>query len=145
MVIIDLLSLRGFSEAEGIVDRLLTQEVQVILLNVPKGMMGRMGRNVLTLGPECSIQEIVNALGKWIPELEERVKTTPEDLKKRLARSERRVLKCLGRGMQNEAIAKQLCVSFHTVKTHLYHAYYKLNCRNRAEAALWAERYLQDD
>lgn len=145
VIVVDLLALQAPYGYNEIVERIKAGDTKVVLLNVPKGLMDRMGRNVITLSPTCSIQEILNALGKWMPELKEGVKTPASQIKRRLTSSEMRVLKCLGYGMGNDEIAERLCISFHTVKTHLYHSYQKLGCRNRAEAALWAERYLHDD
>jgi LuxR family transcriptional regulator, regulator of acetate metabolism len=51
-----------------------------------------------------------------------------------LTRREREVLACLATGATNAAIATQLIVSEHTVKTHVEHILDKLGVANRAEA-----------
>lgn len=66
--------------------------------------------------------------------------TVPEALTDR----ERTVLLALAEGDSNDAIAHRLCVSSHTVKTHLYNLYRKLEVSNRVEAGLWARTWLAD-
>lgn len=51
---------------------------------------------------------------------------------------ERQALACLAEGLTNQEIADRLCVSLHTVKTHLYRIYRKAGVKNRHQAALWA-------
>ena len=41
-------------------------------------------------------------------------------------------------GSSNQEIADKLCISIHTVKTHLYKIYKKIDVKNRLEAMLWA-------
>jgi DNA-binding NarL/FixJ family response regulator len=48
---------------------------------------------------------------------------------------ERQALACLEQGMTNQEISDRLCVSLHTIKTHLYRAYRKIGARNRHQAA----------
>jgi len=45
-------------------------------------------------------------------------------------------------GSSNDEIADRLCISPHTVKTHLYHIFKKINVPNRLQAALWAAKHL---
>ncbi|MCJ7540523.1 MAG: response regulator transcription factor [Desulfobacterales bacterium] len=45
-------------------------------------------------------------------------------------------------GSTNEEIADKLCISPHTVKTHLYRIFKKINVPNRVQAALWAAKNL---
>ena len=50
------------------------------------------------------------------------------------------VLSCLAQGLSNKAIAERLCVSENTVKTHLKKLMIDLDCRNRTEAGVLAEK-----
>ncbi len=52
----------------------------------------------------------------------------------RLSAKEREVLHLLSDGASNLDISDSLNISFHTVKTHVYNIYRKLNVKNRAEA-----------
>ncbi len=59
-----------------------------------------------------------------------------------LTRREGEVLAHLAVGATNEEIADKLCISPHTVKTHLYNVYKKINVPNRLQAAFWAAKNL---
>jgi DNA-binding CsgD family transcriptional regulator len=48
------------------------------------------------------------------------------------------VLKCYARGLENEGVATELHMSFHTVKTHSRRAFEKLGVQNRTEAVVAA-------
>jgi DNA-binding NarL/FixJ family response regulator len=60
----------------------------------------------------------------------------------RLTRREIEILSCVGAGHTNDEIGRKLCVSSHTVKTHLYRVFKKIKVRNRFQASLWAARHL---
>ncbi len=59
-----------------------------------------------------------------------------------LTQREAQVLTLISVGASNEEIAKKLYISTHTVKTHIYNVFKKLNVPNRLQAALWAEKNL---
>ncbi|MCP4667299.1 MAG: helix-turn-helix transcriptional regulator, partial [Deltaproteobacteria bacterium] len=49
---------------------------------------------------------------------------------------EEEILVKIARGSSNEDIAKDLFISCHTVKTHVYNIFKKINVSNRIQAAL---------
>ena len=59
-----------------------------------------------------------------------------------LTRRETEIIKLIARGARNHDIANELCLSAHTVKTHIYHIYKKLKLDNRMQAAGWANQHL---
>lgn len=52
------------------------------------------------------------------------------------------ILAMVAVGVKNEEIAGRLCISPHTVKTHIYNIFKKIGVPNRLQAALWAARNL---
>lgn len=72
-----------------------------------------------------------------LPEIIKNIKLdsshTAQQLQK-LSNKEREILTLLTRGSSNNQIAADMNISFHTVKTHIYNLYKKLEVKNRAEA-----------
>jgi DNA-binding NarL/FixJ family response regulator len=52
------------------------------------------------------------------------------------------ILAMVAVGAKNEEIAENLCISPHTVKTHIYNIFKKIDVPNRLQAALWAANNL---
>jgi LuxR family transcriptional regulator, positive regulator of biofilm formation len=52
------------------------------------------------------------------------------------------ILAMVAVGFTNEEIADSLCISPHTVKSHLYKIFKKINVPNRVQASLWAAKNL---
>ena len=52
------------------------------------------------------------------------------------------ILAMIAVGATNGETADKLCISPHTVKTHLYRIFKKINVPNRVQAALWAAKNL---
>lgn len=59
-----------------------------------------------------------------------------------LTRREIQVLKMLKEGGSNMEIADSLFISEHTIKSHLYNIFRKLEVKNRTQATSWARRNL---
>jgi len=57
-----------------------------------------------------------------------------------LTAREAEILAMVASGATNEQIAEKLFVSRHTVKTHLYNIFKKINVPNRLQAVLWAAK-----
>ncbi len=54
-----------------------------------------------------------------------------------LTRREIQVLRRMARGATNKEISKALCISEHTVKSHVIHIFNKLGVNDRAQASAW--------
>lgn len=48
------------------------------------------------------------------------------------------ILNLIATGAKNTDIASNLCLSVHTIKTHIYHIYKKIDVSNRMQAVNWA-------
>lgn len=59
-----------------------------------------------------------------------------------LTQREQEILRLIAEGATNETVAEKMCISGHTVKTHLYNAYRKISVKNRVQAARWTEKNL---
>lgn len=95
----------------------------------------------------CLLQKMVKTVlsGEiWLPrkKLIEHIcsdqQSVPTKKEWRLTKREKDILKLLVEGKSNEAIAGALCLSPHTVKTHLYNLYKKIKVSNRTMASRWA-------
>ena len=60
-----------------------------------------------------------------------------------LSRREMEILGMVAVGAKNREIANKLCISPHTVKTHLYNIYKKIHVGDRLQAVLWAAKNLK--
>ena len=70
---------------------------------------------------------------KIVPSIENEAGLTSRELE---------ILALISIGANNDDIAEKLFISPHTVKTHLYHIFKKINVPSRLQAALWAAKNL---
>ena len=61
---------------------------------------------------------------------------------KNLTERETEILALVAVGATNDEIADKICISPHTVKTHIYKIFKKINVPNRVQASLWAAKNL---
>ncbi len=71
-----------------------------------------------------------------------RQKKTPKRGSEILTPRQVEILALVSVGATNDEIADRLHLSPHTVKTHLYNIFKKINVPNRMQAALWAAKHL---
>ena len=64
----------------------------------------------------------------------------PNETEPAITRREREILYMIVSGRTNSEIANELYISPHTVKTHIYNLYRKIEVPNRLTAALWAAK-----
>ena len=97
--------------------------------------------------PQASPAQLLQGLGAllagddWLPRallthLLRRSRERPRGSTDGLTRREREILQLVGRGLSNAAIGEALCLSTHTVKSHMHNLLRKTGAANRAEAAL---------
>jgi LuxR family transcriptional regulator of csgAB operon len=61
-----------------------------------------------------------------------------------LSRREKDIIRHITNGETNDEIARSLCISSHTVRTHIYNIFKKIHVSNRLQASRWAEQNLLD-
>ncbi|EJE8524444.1 helix-turn-helix transcriptional regulator [Vibrio parahaemolyticus] len=87
-------------------------------------------------------RDILNQLIGYLLSLNNTVGELETKLEMELTRREMQVLTALCQGGSNLDIADSLFVSEHTVKSHLYSIFRKLEVKNRMQAITWAKRNL---
>ena len=65
-----------------------------------------------------------------------------EKKKHTLTRRETEILALVAQGETNESISEKLCVSHHTIRTHVYNIFKKIKVSNRLQASRWADEHL---
>ena len=102
------------------------ESLQLILRGVKALFRGEiwLSREVLA---EC----VANSARRRVPAIENQAGLSSRELE---------ILALISIGSNNDEIADKLCISPHTVKTHLYHIFKKINVPSRLQAALWAAK-----
>lgn len=88
----------------------------------------------LWLSRKIMTHYIVNNHRQSLPPNEEELKL--------LTPREKEILRMVAEGSSNDMISDRLCISRHTVKTHLYNIFKKVHVSNRLQAALWSAKNL---
>ncbi|EJG0781982.1 helix-turn-helix transcriptional regulator [Vibrio parahaemolyticus] len=104
-----------------------------------KVMMGLKG---ILNGENWLSRDILNQLIGHLLSLNNTFGELETKLEMELTRREMQVLSALCQGGSNLDIADSLFVSEHTVKSHLYSIFRKLEVKNRMQAITWAKRNL---
>ncbi|MBW2141567.1 MAG: DNA-binding response regulator [Deltaproteobacteria bacterium] len=81
-------------------------------------------------------------MSKYILRKRPFVPNHPKKASKVLSHREIEILSLICIGATNEEIAQELCISPHTVKSHIYNIFSKISVPNRLQAALWAGKNL---
>jgi DNA-binding NarL/FixJ family response regulator len=71
--------------------------------------------------------------------LTEQNKLKPKQMMPMLTKREMEILLALIAGLSNDEISDKFCISVHTVKTHVFNIYKKINVPNRVQAIIWAK------
>ena len=103
--------------------------------------------------PSASLPRGVEAIKNgeiWFPRL--KISTCLVNMRRRegggkqerhlLSSREREVLLMIAEGLSNDAIANKLCISIHTVRSHGYRIFKKIEVSNRQQASIWASLHL---
>lgn len=142
VILLDLLTAESSKADGGILRRLTNDAAMVILLNAPADFEDIIADSMAVLGVSADVEEIVQKIAPSLPESTPTSQVSEATLREPLTPAELRVLGQLQHGRTNDQIAEQLCLSVHTIKSHLYNIYQKLGIKNRSAAALWASRSL---
>lgn len=113
--------IRGFFYEDDPIQRFLKG-----VLTVLKGELW-LSREIVS---QCMLE------GRGKPDTAERKRTT-------LTARQVEILSLVAVGSSNDEIAEALCISPHTVKTHLYRIFRKIKVPNRLQAALWTAKNLE--
>lgn len=122
-------------------------------VGIPRSMLGKNIRGIFfEKDPPEMIAKGIRKIEEgelWLPRktmsrlvLEKPSMDVPASLKAQLTGRERQILGFLAAGKSNREIADNLYVSPHTVKTHVYNIFQKIEVSNRLQAALWAGKHL---
>jgi DNA-binding CsgD family transcriptional regulator len=89
-----------------------------------------LGINVLLKGGDWLPRGLMEQLLRQLRRLRQ-----PAEVQTRLTKREREILELVRKGLANAEIAAHLCLSAHTIKSHIHNLLRKVGADNRAEAA----------
>lgn len=142
VILLDLVTAESSEPIGEILRRLTDNGVMTLLLNASADLKGVKADRMAALDVSADVEDICQEIAPWLPEPTQTPQVSKVTLREPLTSAELRVLRQLQHGQTNDQIAEQLCLSAHTVKSHLYSIYQKLGVKNRSAAALWASRSL---
>jgi DNA-binding NarL/FixJ family response regulator len=83
------------------------------------------------------------ALANCVPQSRSSDNSSMHPSMSRLTFIERQVLSYIASGYTRKHISDHLKISIHTVNSHIYNIYKKINVTNRLQATLWATKFLK--
>jgi DNA-binding NarL/FixJ family response regulator len=104
------------------------EKLQLILKGIETLFNGE-----IWLSREILAEAATNSTRKRIPVVDNKAGLTSREME---------ILALVSVGANNDDIAEKLFISPHTVKTHLYHIFKKIDVPSRLQAALWAAKHL---
>ena len=151
--------MRGIEACAAIRERCADTEVMILTVSEQEPdlyaalRVGAAGYLLKDIAPQQLIEAVLEAgrgepqippemAGRLLRELAGGDPQRAPDPLAELTDREREVLRLLAEGLRNREIADRLQIGEATVKTHVRHVLEKLRFRNRAEAAVFAARYL---
>lgn len=129
------LGVEGFALTQGVKGFFYTDDSTTVFVKGIRAMLNGeiwVARNKLA---ECISRQGVKFREKHLYSMD-------KNNSAKLTNREIEILKQLRMGFTNDVIGDRLCISSHTVRTHIYNIFRKINVNNRLEASHWAGQNL---
>ena len=128
----------------------IKSDVEFELEALSRGIKGVFYENDSLLILEKGIHALLNGelwfsreiLSKSLREAQKKSKAYNTRHPSTLTHREKEILTMIASGYVNSVISENLCISPHTVKTHINNIYSKIKAPNRVQAVLWAAKNL---
>ncbi|MBU4298164.1 MAG: response regulator transcription factor [Desulfobulbaceae bacterium] len=125
-------------------------DTNFVMESLDRGIKGVFSTHDSLTSLEKAIRAILNEdlwysrkiLSSSLQRSQEHFRTTYTNRNEILTKREREILSHIASGASNKDISDQLCISPHTVKTHINNIYDKIKAPNRVQAVLWAAKNL---